>query len=135
VLKGIIEYHSTGRESMSRRNNTSLIEDLIFAPWWVNLIVLITGNIFIRFFIPLWFSGERVQGSTGKILSGGIANAMPGIANLFSMAICFTLVISTGRALLEALRKSKPKETAYKVETLEKTEAQERDKPQGEKWF
>lgn len=90
---------------MRYRERTSLIEDLISAPWWVSLIVLVFGNIVIRFIIPEWFSGEeRTPGQIGVLLSGGIANTMPMIANMFSMVAGFTLILSGGREIIKRLK-------------------------------
>lgn len=89
-----------------RRNH---LEDLIYAPWWANIIILIAVNIFIRKIIPIWFTNQSSQGHTGKILSGAVTQAAPMIANMFSIAIGFTLILSIGRTLIINIKNKKNK--------------------------
>lgn len=91
---------------MARRRNRSAIEDLIYAPWWISLIVLIGGNVFIRMIIPAWFSGKNTPGQVGTILSGSVAQAMPAVATMFSLVVGFALILSGGRAIRDKLRET-----------------------------
>ncbi|MDR3578658.1 MAG: DUF2726 domain-containing protein [Oryzomonas sp.] len=72
----------------------SLFESLIKAPWWVSATVLVLGNLFIRLIIPAWFSGGRTQGPLGPAIHGAFAQAMPLVANLFSIVIVGAMIFS-----------------------------------------
>lgn len=84
---------------MRYRERTSIIEDMINAPCWLNVLILIFGNIVIRFILPEFFTSETPKSSAGVMLTGGIANATPIIANLFSMVVGFAVLFSGFREL------------------------------------
>lgn len=116
---------------MLYNKRSSIIEDLILAPWWISAGILVFGNIFIRYIIPEWFSIDQVS----PILSGGVAKAMPIIANLFSMIAGFAVVMSGGRTIWQAIQKKKSKEHIYKSDPSEQGTEKKQQQQTNSKWF
>jgi len=87
---------------MARKAKNSLFEDLICAPWWVSLVVLIIGNIGLRLIIPAYFQASASSGPAGAALTKGIGGAMPTIANMFSLVVVIAMLFSLIRAFLQS---------------------------------
>ena len=77
-----------------RGGRTSFLEDLINAPWWISIIIMIVGNGLIRIGIPAWFNEGRAPGTIGNMLRGGIAESIPLIANMFTAIMLFTAALA-----------------------------------------
>lgn len=132
---------------MSKRNQ-SFAEVLISAPWWISAILLIIGNIGIRVFIPMWFSGQRTPGQVGSMLSTAVTQAMPAVANLFTLAFGGLMFMSIARTLWVSFKEKKatkaeeekaPESIEVKsfsmVGPWEQKEEQKKQKLPDNKWF
>lgn len=85
-----------------RRGNESFLETLVYAPWWVSLILLIVGNIGIRLIVPSLFEARAGSGPIGGMISGSVNGAMPLIANMFTLVMLFALSFSLIRSFYQA---------------------------------
>lgn len=90
---------------MSRRS--TLVEDVLRAPWWISLILLILGNFFINRVLPMWFGGDRANGPIGALMPGAINQAIPMLSTMVSLVFGFTLLITGTRDLFRWLRNKK----------------------------
>lgn len=72
---------------MSRKDRTTLAEDLIMAPWWVSLVVCFIGNLIIWFAIPAYLEANNPAGITSGMLTGGYVGAKPLLAKFFNLAM------------------------------------------------
>lgn len=73
---------------MARRNESSLIEDLMKAPWWISAILAIISYLGLRFLVP-----SILQNSAG-LLNQGLAKASPSFAPFVPLVFVFTGIIS-----------------------------------------
>jgi len=73
---------------MARRNESSLIEDMMKAPWWISAILAVISYLGLRFLVP-----SMLQNRAG-FLSQGLAKAAPSLAALVSLVFVFTGIIS-----------------------------------------
>lgn len=73
---------------MARRNESSLIEDMTKAPWWISAILAVISYLGLKFLVP-----SMLQ-SRADLLSQGLAKAAPSFAPLVSLVFVFTAVMS-----------------------------------------
>jgi restriction system protein len=97
---------------MVRRNRSSLIEDLVKAPWWISAILAIISYFGLKFLVP-----SMLQGST-SIVNQGIAKAAPSFAPLVSLVFVFTAIISVIHSVIK--RKKEDKNAGRKRELFER---------------
>jgi hypothetical protein len=76
---------------MRRRSRTTLVEDVIMAPWWISLVLWVIGNLIILFAIPAYLEANISTGILGGMLTNGYAGAQPVLVKFFNlvMAIVF----------------------------------------------
>jgi len=73
---------------MARRNESSLIEDLMKAPWWISAILAGISYLCLKFLVP-----SILQNSAG-LLNQGLAKAAPSLAAIVSLVFVFTGILS-----------------------------------------
>ena len=73
---------------MARRNESSLIEDLMKAPWWISAILAVISYLGLKFLVP-----SILQNSAG-LLNQGLAKASLSFAPFVSLVFVFTGIIS-----------------------------------------
>lgn len=73
---------------MASRNESSLIEDLMKAPWWISAILSVISYIGLRFLAP------SILQNRADLLSQGLAKTLPSLAPFVSLFFIFTGVIS-----------------------------------------
>jgi restriction system protein len=83
---------------MARRNESSLIEDLMKAPWWISAILAVISYLGLKFLVP-----SILQDRAG-LLSQGLAKAAPSLAALVSLGFVFTGIISV---ILSVIKRKK----------------------------
>jgi len=76
-------------------NRTSLVEELITAPWWVVVATCAIGNLVIWLIIPEYLEANiSGSGIIGSMLTGGYAGAQPLIAKIFNLAMIIIFAFS-----------------------------------------
>ena len=73
---------------MARRNESSLIEDLMKAPWWISAILAVISYIGLKFLVP-----SMLQ-SRADLLSQSLAKTLPSFAPFVLVVFVFTGIIS-----------------------------------------
>lgn len=94
---------------MARRSESSLIEDLMKAPWWISAILAVISYLGLRFLVP-----SILQNSAG-LLSQGLAKASPSFAPFVSLVFVFTGIISV---ILSVITKKKEDENVGRKREL-----------------
>ncbi len=97
---------------MARRNESSLIEDLMKAPWWISAILAVISYLGLKFLVP-----SILQNRAG-LLSQGLAKAAPSFAGIVSMVFVFTGIISVILSMIK--RKKEDKNAGRKRELFER---------------
>ena len=93
---------------MARRNERSLIEDLMTAPWWISAILAVISYFGLRFLVP-----AILQGSTG-MFNQALATVASSFAGIVSMVFVFTGFISL---IMGAIKKKKKIKAQFVKET------------------
>jgi restriction system protein len=86
---------------MARRNESSLIEDLLKAPWWISVILAVISFLGLKFLVP-----SILQNSAG-LLSQGLAKAAPSLAVLVSLVFVFTGITSVIVSVITRMKEDK----------------------------
>jgi len=97
---------------MARRNESSLIEDLMKAPWWISAILAVISYLGLKFLVPSLLQNRA------DLLSQGLAKAAPSFATLVSMVFVFTGIISVIVSVIT--RKKEDKNAGRKRELFER---------------
>ena len=84
----------------------SFAEDLIMAPWWLNVFVCSIGNIFIWLIIPGYLAINWSGDITNGMLTSGYAVAQPVISMIFNIAMALFFVVSFSYNLMLKKRRS-----------------------------
>ncbi len=83
---------------MARRNESSLIEDLMNAPWWISAILAVISYLGLKFLVP------SILHDRAGLLNQGLAKAAPSLAALVSLGFVFTGIISV---ILSVIKRKK----------------------------
>ncbi len=94
---------------MARRNERSLIEDLMGAPWWLSAILAAISYFGLTFFVP-----SLLRDST-SFVNRGLAKAAPSLALLALVVFGFTGIFSL---ILGAIRKKKEAQSSVRKRDL-----------------
>ena len=94
---------------MARRNERSLIEDLMTAPWWISAILAVISYFGLRFLVP-----AILQGSTG-MFNQALATVASSFAGIVSMVFVFTGFISL---IMGAIKKKKEDQSSVRKRDL-----------------
>lgn len=94
---------------MSRRNESSPIEALTKAPWWISAILAAISYFGLTFFVP-----SLLKDSTG-MLNQALAKAAPSLAVLVSLVFVFTAVMSV---ILGVIKKKKEEQNSGRKREL-----------------
>lgn len=97
---------------MARRNESSLIEDLMKAPWWISAILAVISYLGLRFLVPSMFQNEA------GLLSQSLAKTLPSLAPIVSLVFVFTGIISV--ILNVTKRKTEDENAGRKRELFER---------------
>ncbi|MCE1226246.1 MAG: restriction endonuclease [Geobacteraceae bacterium] len=85
------------------RNQENIIETLMMLPWWVSLVLMVIGNIFLRFMVPSFYASKVASGGQlAGAVSNGVSGAMPGVANIFTLVMAVTLCVSLIRSYIQS---------------------------------
>lgn len=94
---------------MPRRNESSLIETLMMAPWWISAILAAVSYFGLMFLVP-----SILQDRAG-ILNQGLAKAAPSLAPLFALIFVFTGIVSV---IVGVIKKKKEDQNAGRKRKL-----------------
>ncbi|MFA4830038.1 MAG: restriction endonuclease [Thermodesulfovibrionales bacterium] len=94
---------------MARRNGSSLIEDLMKAPWWISAILAVISYLGLKFLVP-----SILHGSTG-MLNQALAKAAPSFAPIVSLVFVFTAVMSV---IVGVIKKKKEEQNSGRKREL-----------------
>lgn len=107
-LKGLIGncvavesgYHRRSRQQVQRSiaemrcRKTSVAEDLMTAPWWVNVAVCAIGNVVIWLVVPGYFEARGPGDLPIAALTAGYAGAQSLLSKLFNLAMALIFTFS-----------------------------------------
>lgn len=94
---------------MARRNESSLIEDLMKAQWWISAILAVISYFGLTFFVP-----SLLKESTG-MLNQALAKAAPSLAPIVSLVFVFTAVMSI---IVSVIKKKKEGQSSVRKREL-----------------
>lgn len=94
---------------MARRSESSPIEILTKAPWWISAILAVTSYLGLKFLVP-----SMLQNSAG-LLSQGLAKAAPSFAPIVSLVFVFTAVMSV---IVGVIKKKKEEQNSGRKREL-----------------
>lgn len=97
---------------MARRNEDSLIEALMKAPWWISAILAVISYVGLKFVVPSMFQNEA------SLLNQGLAKAAPSLAPIVSLVFVFTGIISVIVSVIT--RKKEVRNAGHRRELFER---------------